>query len=150
MFVADLEEALEVLVLFGAPADAQKVNDLDEQARFAAGVFADGVDEALEAVDRAVGADAQERAGRDVADAGGFDDEHAGPALGKARVPVEHVLGDFAGFVGAPRDHGGHPGAALGGDGAEGAGLEQARGAGLFGSDGRGGGDGVAHGGRAG
>jgi hypothetical protein len=67
------------------------------------------LDEAPEARDEAVAADAEERAARHVADAGGFHDQHAGLALGEAAVPLEHLKGDVAVLGCPPGDHRRHP-----------------------------------------
>ncbi len=108
---AELEMSAEVGLLCRAPADAQEVDDLDEQAGLAARRLAHAVDQLAQARDEALVADAQERPGRDVADAGRLDHQHAGAAGGEARVPVDDVVGDEAVVGGAPRDHGRHPGA---------------------------------------
>ena len=55
---------------------------------------------------------AQERAARDVADAGRFDDQCARLSLGESRVPLDDFVGDHAVLGRAPRDHGGNPRAA--------------------------------------
>jgi hypothetical protein len=44
---------------------------------------------------------AQQRPAGDIADAGGFNDDGAGPAAGEARVPCNDIVGDEA-ILGRP------------------------------------------------
>ena len=78
--------------------------------------LAHDVDELPQAGNEAVVPDAQERAARDVTNAGGFHHQHARLTFGEPRVPVEHVLGDEAVLRRAPRDHGRDPRSLLGDD----------------------------------
>src|SRR6185295_6699049 len=76
--LAEQQIAAEVLLPIGAARDAQKVDDLDEEERLAVAAALDRVDEALQAREEAIVADAQEWSRGDIADAGGFDDDDAG------------------------------------------------------------------------
>src|SRR5205823_433826 len=109
VLVGDREEALEVLLLLGAPAYGEKVDDLDEQPRLTLALLAHALDETAKAGDEPVVPDPQERAARDLADPRRLDDEDAGTSLREAAVPVDHVLGDEPVLGRAPRHHGGHP-----------------------------------------
>ncbi len=111
--VGDLEVAAEVGLRLRPPPDRQEVDDLDEEAGVAAAGAAHGLDQLGEAGEEAVVADAQQRAARDVADAGRLDDERPRLAVGEALVPVEHLVGDEALLGGAPGHHRRHPGALL-------------------------------------
>ncbi len=70
------------------PADGEEVDDLDEESRAAAAGATDGLDEIAQTRNEPVVADAQQRPARDVADAGGLDDDRAGLPLRKALVPL--------------------------------------------------------------
>ena len=119
MLLIDFEEALEIFRRVGPPPDGEKINQLNEQPGVAVALPADGLDQIREAGDEAIVADAQQRARGNVADAGRFDDDGAGPTAGKPAIPVQDIVGDFAVAGGAPRNHGGHPGAGFELDGAD-------------------------------
>ncbi len=103
------EEAAEEARALRAPADAEKIDDLDEEARAPAAPLSHRLDEALEAREKAIVANAEERAARHLADPRGLDDDHARRAVGEATVPVEHLLRDEAVLGRAPRHHRRHP-----------------------------------------
>src|SRR6185312_4918296 len=110
-----------------AAADAQKVDRLQEEQRLAARALLDDLDQALEAVEKAIVAHAQQRTGRHVADAGRLDDDDARAAVGEAAIPVEHLGRDGAVVGGAPRDHRRHPGSLARLERADANGAEPAR-----------------------
>lgn len=58
--------------------------------------------EPAQAVYVAVVANSEERPAWHVANAGGFDDDGPGTALGESGVPLDDVFGDFAVFVRTP------------------------------------------------
>ena len=107
--LGDRQEAREVLRRLRPPSDRQEVEDLQEHARAPAAAGAHGGDELAQARDEAIVADAQQRPTRHVANAGCFDHQHAGRAVGEAAVPVEHVGGDEAVLGCSPRHHRRHP-----------------------------------------
>jgi hypothetical protein len=107
--VADLEIPREVGRRLRTPTHRDEVDDLDEEARVAFAPLPHGLDQAPESGDEAVAADAEEWAAGHVADAGGFDDQHAGLARGEAGIPLEHLGRDVTVLGRPPRDHRGHP-----------------------------------------
>jgi len=109
--VGDRQVPAEEFRRLGPAPDRQEVDHLDEELRFAVARLVHRVDDAPQPRHEAVVADAQQRPARHVADAGGLDDDRAGPASREARVPVDVVLGDEAVVGGAPRHHRRHPGA---------------------------------------
>ena len=88
---------------------AQEIDELDEEPRLAAACRAHRLGEPAQAGDIAIMADAQQRSAWNIADAGRFDDDRAGPAAGEALVPGHDFVGDDAVFRSAPRHHGRHP-----------------------------------------
>ena len=106
------EEAVEELRRVRPAPDRQEIDALDEKAGLPFAGAPDGLHQFLQPRNVAVVPDPQQRTRRDIANAGGFDDQAAGLAAGELLVPVEHVVGDPAFLVRAPRHHGRHPGAA--------------------------------------
>ena len=105
------QEAVEKLLGIGPAADGQEIDALDEEFGLPFARPVHRVGQFPQAGDEAVVANTQQRARGYVADTRRLDHDGAGPALGKALVPVEHVISDEALLVGAPRHHGRHPGA---------------------------------------
>jgi len=105
------EEAAHEGLLRRAPLDREEIDDLDQEARAAPRARAHHLDQLPQAGYEALVADAQERSARDVADARRLDHEGPGLAVREAAVPVEHLARDRAVLAGAPRHHGGDPGA---------------------------------------
>jgi hypothetical protein len=133
MAVGDAQEALQVLRTLRPALDGEEVDQLDVGPcvrpslwRWMASVTR------RRPVDVAVVADAQQGAAGHVADAGGFDHDGAGLALGEARIPIDHGLRHVAIIVGAPGHHGRHPGARSQLQRARPQRAEQARGGRLF------------------
>ena len=117
--LAEREELAHEALLRRAPADAQEVDHLDQEARLAAGARAHHVAELAQPRHEALVPDAEERAARHVADARRLDDEHPGPAVREASVPVEHRARDVPVLGRAPRHHRRHPGARARGERAD-------------------------------
>ncbi len=111
--IGEDQEAAEVLLAIGAAPDGQEVDQLDQEPGVAVARAAHGRGQLAQAGDEPVVADAQERAARDVAHAGRLDHDRAGAPEGEPLVPGQHIVGHEPVVGGAPRDHGGHPGARL-------------------------------------
>src|SRR5262245_37682724 len=77
----------------GPLAHGEEVDELDEEPRVALTALTHRLHQLPEAGDEPVVADAEQGPAPDVPDAGGLDDEHAGPPLGEARVPRQHLGG---------------------------------------------------------
>ena len=113
MMLSNIKKVIKISIALWASADAQEVDDLDEQPRVAAAGFAHGLGECAQARQKAVVTDSQQRPGGDVADAGGLDNDGPGAPFGEPPVPVKNVGRHDAVFRGAPGDHRRHPGAVI-------------------------------------
>src|SRR6516164_4569359 len=113
VLVGHLQKAREELFRIGPPADRQEIDQLNEEAGVALAGLPHAVDQPAQAGQKAVVADAQQRAARDVADAGRLDHDRARAAARKALVPVDDLVGDVAFLGRPPRHHRRNPGALL-------------------------------------
>ena len=75
----------------GPPADAEEVDQLNQEPRLARAALAHLLHEPAEPGDEAIAADPQERSRRHVADTRRLDHEDPGPAIGEAAVPVDDL-----------------------------------------------------------
>src|SRR5262245_63779818 len=109
----DLEEAREELLRLRAPADGEEIDDLDQEPRMAFARALHRLRELAQTRKEPVVADAQERTGGDVADAGRLDHDRTWLSAREALVPGEVLVGDEAVLGRAPWHHRRHPRAAL-------------------------------------
>jgi hypothetical protein len=105
VLLRDREKTLEEFVRIRTPANGQKIDELDEESRLSRARAADRLDQRSEPREEPRIADPQKRPARDVANAGGLDDQGTRAAPGKALIPGEHVGRDQAIVGRAPRDH---------------------------------------------
>ena len=105
MAIRELQESCEELLRLGASPYRQEVEDLHEEPCAAAAPLAHEAHEFAKAIEKSIVADAQQWPARHIADASRFDDEHARLAVGKAAIPVEHVLRDEPILARPPRHH---------------------------------------------
>src|SRR5687768_4620865 len=102
----------ELLACRPAP-NAQKIDELDKQARVPVACGPYGVCELGQAWDEAVITDAEQRAARNVANARGFDHQRTGPTPRETLIPSEYPLRDETIVARTPGHHRGHPRARL-------------------------------------
>ena len=112
MPVGDGEKPLEEFSRFRL-RPGREVDELHEQPGAAAAGAPHAFDEAPQAGQKTIVADAQQRPARHVANAGGLDHNGAGRAAREPFVPVDDVVGGVALFGRPPWNHGRHPGALL-------------------------------------
>ncbi len=110
---SDHEKTGKKLLGLRAAANAEKIDQLNEEAGAPATFRPHGLCQALQAGNETVVADAQQGAGGNITDARGLDHNGAGTASGEAAIPVDIGLGDITIVRRPPWDHGRHPGAAL-------------------------------------
>src|SRR5215470_6074388 len=106
----DCEEFAEESRRDGAAADCEEIDQLDEQASFAAARFAHYTDELPQSRQKSIMSGTQQWAARHVSDTRRLDDDCARPAAREALVPFQHFGRDETFFTGPPWHHGGHPG----------------------------------------
>ncbi len=125
--VGDGQEFGDIAPGVGAAPDRQEIDELDEELGAAAALAPHRLDDAGEAGQEAVVADAQQRAARHVADARRLDHDRARLAACEAAVPFDDRVGGDAVLLRPPRHHGRNPGPAFEGKRPHPNGREQPR-----------------------
>jgi hypothetical protein len=111
VFPGDLQETRKVFFFLRTAPDRKKVNDLNEEFGLALAGFSYGFNQLSESRQKAIVANAHERAAGNVADTGGFHDQNPRPSFSKASIPIEIVVGNKTVFRRPPGHHRRHPGA---------------------------------------
>src|SRR6185295_9700888 len=89
MVIVYYQKALKIFRLLRTSLDGEKVDDLNQEQRLPITCFTHNFNELAQAGNESIVADTQQGTARNIADARGFNDEHARPSFGKTLVPIE-------------------------------------------------------------
>ena len=109
MLGPQVQESLEITGWLGTTPNAEKIDQLDEEARSSPARFLHDATQLAKPGNETVVTDTQERPTRDVAHSSRLDDDRTGLPFGEAAVPSEHVGRHHAGSGRPPRNHRWHP-----------------------------------------
>src|SRR5258707_7094035 len=109
MVTRDLQEPLKIFRLVRTTLDGQEIDELNEELRLTVAGLADRIDQLFQSRQKSIVTDAQQRAARNVANAGSFNHQRRQSSPGKPSIPIKIVLGNKSIVSRAPWHHRRHP-----------------------------------------